>query len=138
VDLLQAGVNIRCKNQMLVKERQHFIIDAKVVAPGLVSPHAVIFFRFVGNAKFVQLVGQGLVGVNVVLVQIAAPQSNLSSLRDLRFSAYCGTADSIKKLARRRSVRPVSTRVNEQCLPACSTNPDRQATAAVPVRTPAP
>jgi hypothetical protein len=31
MDLLHAGVNIRCKNQMLVKERQRFIIDTTAV-----------------------------------------------------------------------------------------------------------
>jgi len=45
---------------MTVEERRNFGIDAPVFAPVRFSPGAVVFFDFVGDAEFVQLVRQGL------------------------------------------------------------------------------
>ena len=64
---------------MFFEEGEDFIIDTAVLAPRLVSPNAVVLFGFVGYSKFVQLMSKGLVGVDVILVQVAAPPVKLQS-----------------------------------------------------------
>jgi hypothetical protein len=67
------------------------------------SPHAPLYFRFVNNSKFIQLMGQGPIGIDMILIQIAAGPVKLEpSLKDFRLSAYCGIIDSKKKLLRNR------------------------------------
>jgi hypothetical protein len=57
---------------VLFEERKDLIIDTAVLAPGLVSPDAVVLFRLVGYSKLGQLMSKGLVGVDVILIQVAA------------------------------------------------------------------
>jgi hypothetical protein len=106
--LLAVGGGTHVEDQMLLEERQDLVVDATVVAPGFVSPNAVVLLRFVGYSKFVQLVGKGLVGINVILIQIAAPPIKLEPAEGLRLAAYWGIMDSRKKLARTRSSSVVS------------------------------
>ena len=65
------------EDEMLLKERQDLAVDTAVVTPGSVSACAVVLLRFVGNSEFVQLMRKGLVGVDVILIGIAAPPIKL-------------------------------------------------------------
>jgi hypothetical protein len=67
------------EQQVLLEERQHLIIDTAVVAPGLISPDAVVLFRLMGYSELVQLMSKRLVGVDVILVQVAASPIKLES-----------------------------------------------------------
>src|SRR5260370_9300809 len=69
------------KDEVTPEEWQQIVIDAAVLTPIRLSPCPVIFFRFVNNSKFIQLVGEGLIGINMVLVQIAARPVNLEPLQ---------------------------------------------------------
>ena len=69
--------------QVLFEERKDLIIDAAVLAPRLVSPDAVVLFRLVGYSKLVQLMSKGLVGVDVILIQVAASPVKLQSREPL-------------------------------------------------------
>jgi hypothetical protein len=60
------------ENQMLFKKWQNVVVDAAVLAPVWLSPRPVEFFRFVNNPIFIQFVRERVIGINMVLIRIAA------------------------------------------------------------------
>jgi hypothetical protein len=75
------------EQQVFLEKRKDLIIDTAVVAPGLVSPDAVVLFRLVGYSELVQLMSKGLVGVDVILVQVTRTPEALFCASDIEPSS---------------------------------------------------
>ena len=69
------------EHQMPLEEREKFRVDTAIVAPVRLCPRSVVFFGFVNNPEFIQLVSEGLIRIHVILdwiapcpVKLEAPQ----------------------------------------------------------------
>ena len=60
------------KDQMPRKERQNIRGHASVRAPSPFSAHAIVLFRFVSDPELVEFVCKGLIGINMIVIRIAA------------------------------------------------------------------
>src|SRR5579863_10782212 len=62
----------RSKDEISLKERQHFRKDSPTLTPIARTPNAIIFLRLVHDAKLIQLMSKRLVGVDMILIRVAA------------------------------------------------------------------
>ena len=60
-------------------EWKHIGVDAAIDAPISRAPHAVVLLGLVRNPKLVQLVREGLIRVDVILVEIVARPGGLAA-----------------------------------------------------------
>ena len=77
---------------MVAEERKNFVVDATVstIPVGIAAPCAVEFLRFVNDAELVELVGERLVGVDVIPYAIAAGPVDFESAQGLEIVSVSG------------------------------------------------
>ena len=68
---ITALVVARVEDQTPAEEWQNLRGHATLLAPGLLSPHPVVFFRFVSYPELIQFVGKGLIGIHMIVIRIA-------------------------------------------------------------------
>src|SRR3981081_1687360 len=86
------------EDQMPLEERQNLRVDTDVLTPDSLSPRPVILFRLLNNAKFIQLMGQGLIGIDMILIQIAAGPVKLEPSQRLQIVSILGNHRLQKKV----------------------------------------
>src|SRR5580698_1142698 len=67
------------KDQMFLKEWQSIRVEPTVDAPICFAKFPVVLFRLMGNSEFVQLMGEGLIGIHMIPVRIEAGPIKLES-----------------------------------------------------------
>src|ERR1700722_8134917 len=112
--LVAVGGGADVEDKMLLEERQNLVVEAAFVAPGFVSPGAVVFLCLVRYTKFVQLMGKSLIGINVILIQITAPPTKLEPAEGFKGGGILGDHGLKKKVGAHALSE---SRIDDQLIP---------------------